>query len=355
MKRARHKRLKKLAAVAAVVVFALCALFLWASGGVQKPKTFDGPISDYAPDAAEPPRVSGSIVLLTWNISYAYGAGSEGEGYAPRSADELARRLDRIGAVIRDSGADVVFLQEVDFNSARSARVDQLRELARVTGLRYAARAVTWKAGYVPFPYWPPRSHFGAMCSGTAVLSRLPITANRVTLHPKPSSNSWLRNAFYTFRSTEVAEIQCGGRTLLAVNSHLEAWDKANRAAQAGALAATVEKLAASGCMLAFGGDLNTVPPEAAVKTGFPDAPDDYQNDTTLSILRNVSGIKDVIDESAYRQSESPYFTFPAAAPNRRLDYLFVSKEAAVADARVIQAGDLSDHLPLRAQITLTP
>jgi len=295
---------------------------------------------------------TGKMVVLTWNIAYAYGFGSDGQDYVPRAAEEMAIRLNRIGEIIRDSGADIVLLQEVDFDSDRSHHVDQLEELSRITGLHYGAPALTWKAGFVPFPYWPPNHHFGAVCSGGAVLSRHPITVNRVTLHPKPETNAWWYNAFYIFRYSQQVQIQWGEQIVWVINNHLEAYDRANRVQQANALAKMVSNVPNVAVMVIAGGDMNTIPPEATLQYGYPDRPNaDHRGDTTMSILRNISGFKDVVNVEEYLENEAAFFTAPAHAPNRRLDYLFIPEDTRVTDVRVIPTGDLSDHLPVRAEL----
>lgn len=269
----------------------------------------------------------------------------------------MERALERMAGVIRESRANVVLLQEIDFDSDRSHNVDQLArlaELSRATGLRYAARALSWKAGYVPFPYWPPRLHFGRMRSGGAVLSRFPVTHNRVTLHPKPRSNSWVVNAFYLFRFSQVVRIAWGETEVVIVNSHLEAYDTANREEQARALAATVRALAGDGeTLVIVGGDMNAVPPGSKARDFGDHTDDDYTGDRTLDVLGAMPGLREVAGDEAYCGNDSAYFTFPANEPNRRLDYVFASDRFAVRDARVLSAGDCSDHLPVRAELAL--
>jgi endonuclease/exonuclease/phosphatase family metal-dependent hydrolase len=148
-----------------------------------------------------------------------------------------------VGEVIKETKADIVLLQEVDFDSRRSGNIDQLKVLANITGLRYGAYALNWKAGYVPYPYWHPNRHFGKINSGGAVLSRHLIKINRVTVHPKPESNSWIYNAFYNFRLSQYVEIDFGEKTFAIINNHLEAFNIKNREEQASAMLWMVNEL----------------------------------------------------------------------------------------------------------------
>jgi len=348
----KRNTIKKVSIVLCSVLCGLVALFLWASGGIQQPETVEGLVYDFGTGPPSKQQGTSKMVVLTWNIAYAYGFGSDGEGYVPRTSEEMANRLKRIGEIIHRSGADIVLLQEIDFDSHRSHNVDQLEELSHVAGLRYAARAVTWKAGHVPFPYWPPNHHFGAMCSGGAVLSRYPITVNRIALHPKPNKNPWWHNDFYPFRYSQQVAIQRGEQVIWVINNHLEAYDQANRVQQANALAEIVRTLTNVTEVIIAGGDMNTIPPEATMHHGYPDRPNaDYRGDTTMNILRSISVFKEVVKVESYLENESAFFTAPAHAPNRRLDYLFVPENMPVTDVRMIPTGDLSDHLPVRVEL----
>lgn len=334
------------------VLCALAVLFLWASSGIQQPQTMEGLVYDFGTGPPAQPNGTNKMVVLTWNIAYAYGVGSDGQDYVPRTAEEIANRLNRIGEIIRGSGADIVLLQEIDFDSRRSHHIDQLEELSHIAGLRYAARAVTWKAGYVPFPYWPPSHNFGAMCSGGAVLSRYPITINRVTLYPKPEANAWWYNTFYPFRYSQQVQIQWGQQVVWVINNHLEAYDQTNRVQQANTLAKMLDMFTNVTGVVIAGGDMNTIPPEATMQYGYPDRPNaDHRGDTTMNVLRNISGFKEVVKVENYLENESAFFTAPAHAPNRRLDYIFIPVDTLVTDARIIPTGDLSDHLPVLAEL----
>ena len=342
--------MKKIFISAIGIILFLTTLFLWASGGIQKPGTSEYPAIDYG-SGEEVKPTSDKLTVMTWNLAWAYGFGSEGNGYVPKSESEMAERLQKIGETIKNSNADIVLMQEIDFNSSRSHHVDQLKELAKITGLRYAAKVVSWKANYVPFPYWPISNQFGAINSGGAVLSRYPITDNLVTLYPKPESNAWYYNAFYLFRYSEQVNIKFGDKNLMVVDNHLEAYDKQNREEQAQLLSDLVKNLKSD--IVIVGGDMNTVPPEATKKSDFPDGTDDYRDDNTLNILRGMSSLKEVIPIEDYTKNESAYFTFPSFAPNRRLDYIFVPIKVNVVSMGVISVGEMSDHLPVRAELDL--
>jgi len=344
-----HMDRQKILIIVIQVVVVLSFLIV-SAGGIQFSGVKNGDVYVWGREIQQGPPQNGKLTVLTWNISYAYGIGSSGRGYIPHSPKEFQERLARIGRVIRDSNADIVFLQEVDFNSHRSHHVNQLKELSQMTGLNFVAPAVSWQANYIPYPLWPIPHHFGKVYSGGAVLSRYPILNNQVVLHPKPASNSWLRNMFYLFRYSQQVQIQIGSKNVIVLNNHLESYDKKNRIFQGAELARLVELIDSSHYLIIFGGDMNTIPLEASVRRGFADdEKGNFSDDTTMEIICDIHGFKEVVSPQSYLRNEPAYFTYPSDAPNRRLDYIFVPDNMKIVEAGVLKTGITSDHLPIKA------
>lgn len=321
----------------------LVAGVVWMAGGVQSPRRFDAPVIETG--AGRPVVATSTLTVVVWNIAWAYGPGSEGTGSAQDEA-HFASNLDRMGHFLAEQKADIVLLQEVDFGATRSHFMDQAERLAQAAQLGYVAPAVSWVANWVPFPYWPPRDHFGRMRSGGAVLSRFPIELNEVTLLDKPQSNPFWYNLFYLFRYVQETKIRVLGAPFRVYNAHLEAFDLENRKAQARAFSRIVED--GPDDLVIVGGDFNTVPPESPRRADFEDEPEtDFSEDDTLAVLRSTGRLRDVFAE-LFEDEPSSFFTFPAADPNRKLDHLLVSPEFRVVSARVARSpGTVSDHLPL--------
>jgi endonuclease/exonuclease/phosphatase family metal-dependent hydrolase len=161
-------------------------------------------------------------------------------------------------------------------------------------------------------------------------------------------SNPWWYNLFYLHRYFQKVVIDVGGKDYTLVNLHLEAFDKVDRAEQARQL---VKKFQAEKVDFAAG-DYNMVPDVAAKKRKYPESEDDYEGDLSFGILKN-SGYDEVIPEAIYAKEEARFFTFPAWAPNRRLDYIFFKKGLKMMRAEVLPSA-LSDHLPLKASFQLS-
>lgn len=329
-----------------IFVAALAAVIVWMAGGVQRPHVVDGPIAE-VPGTTTSTETE-TLDVLVWNIAWGYGWGSEGSGTA-KASDHFETSIQKIGEVLRDSGADIVLLQEVDFGATRSHGVDQAVALAETAGFKYVAYAESWTANWVPFPYWPVSDHFGRMRSGGAILSRHQIVSNRVELLEKPAENPFWYNLFYLFRFFQTAEIQVGDRKIKVHNTHLDAFSRANRELQAVHIAAQIDGEDA----VIFGGDLNSVPPESNLKNAYPDEPKtNHDGDPTVATMRSIDGLADTIPPETFSANQASLFTFPAHEPNRKLDHLFASGAFSVEAAGVhTAAGAVSDHLPVYAKL----
>jgi len=99
------------------------------------------------PTVAQEPAV---LRVLTWNLHH--GEGVDGK-----------LDLNRIAACIRESQADVVALQEIEYMTGRTGQVDQPRELGRLCGLSsvFGKNLDFQGGGY-----------------GNAVLSRFPVRSS---------------------------------------------------------------------------------------------------------------------------------------------------------------------------------
>lgn len=282
------------------------------------------------------------LKILTWNTSYFYGEGSEGVNYRARDRAYFEQRLKETAVRLKEWDADVVFLQEIDFEAARTFGVNQARWLAEEAGYPYVAEAVSWEANYIPFPYLPFSQHFGSMRSGGAILSRYQLSDHKVSLLTKPQANPWWYNLFYPHRYFQEVNIHVGSKTFKLINLHLEAFSKVDRLEEAKLLKEKIinEKIDF------IAGDFNTTPEIAVVKSKFPNG-DDYEGDKSHSIILS-SGLLEVVPDDIYAASESTYFTFPSGKPDRRLDYIFYRPGLKMMKAEVLSSG-LSDHLPLRA------
>lgn len=296
---------------------------------------------------SENPTQVDTLRVLTLNMAYGFGLGSDGVGYLPKPKELIFERLNRITALLDEQKIDIVLLQEIDFDADRSGNTDQAKYLSERSSLKNYASMVSWNANYVPFPYLPISNQFGKVKSGGAVLSRFPIQKQTAKVLPKPDSNPWYYNLFYLHRYFQTVYFSINGQPLALLNTHLEAYDIENRQNQAEEIKTTV---AANLDIKFFGGDLNSLAPFAEKFHNFDDDyGDDYRNDKTQTILRNIPNFA----EPRQAVDNPDLFTFPTLNLNRQLDYLFVRDSIEVISYKVLQTEDLSDHLPILLTLKL--
>ena len=339
------KRLLKLIfAVLMLGVAGLVLFYFWASSGKLPPEQ-RAEVRTYSETATPSSRADTTLVVMTYNIGYLSGLTNNEAVRETRSFFE-GNLEDALG-FLAEVDPDFIGFQEIDYHSKRSYYVDQVDTIAKRRGFGYAAVAINWDKRYVPYPYWPPRVHFGEMRSGQAVLSRYPIVkAERIVLAEVDAP--FYYRAFYLDRLAQVVEVDVDGTTVVIINLHLEAFELQTRQRQAREVLDLLRSFAGRPVLLL--GDFNSLPPHAAQKSGFEDEPGaDFRGDETIALILGESGLLEAFPPQAYERDESLTHTFPSDRPTRRLDYIFYSPDRIEpVDWEVAHsAGTASDHLPV--------
>ncbi|PXY27265.1 endonuclease/exonuclease/phosphatase family protein [Prauserella muralis] len=239
------------------------------------------------------------VTVLSFNIHHAQGT------------DDVLD-LGRVARVIRASRADVVGLQEVDRHySGRSEWADQASELAGMLGYHVVFGANIDRD--------PPAEGRPRIQYGTAILSRHPITAWYNT-HLFRSPNQEQRGLLH-------AEIDVRGVPVHVYNTHLAASSQTDRAEQTGQIADLIGERRRAVLL----GDLNALPGSPEIST----------LDAAFRDAWPVAGIGDGA-------------TYPAEAPDRRIDYVYTSRDVRPVWARVLTTDPAaSDHLPLACRVVV--
>ena len=214
--------------------------------------------------------------------------------------------IDRVAAIIRDSRADIVLLQEVDRLTRRSGGVDQLDSLRKLTGMNGVfGKTIDYDGGEY----------------GLGLLSRWPITNHSLVPLAVEAPH-----AGYEARGALVAEIDRPGGRMRIVDTHLDASRPAYRTQQSRGLinAATNPEPADL-----IGGDLNSEPLEGVIE----------------SLI--AGGFRDLYPGCG----TPPGFTFPVVEPTKRIDYLLSSPAWKCLSATVL-AANASDHRAVLFEIT---
>jgi endonuclease/exonuclease/phosphatase family metal-dependent hydrolase len=236
--------------------------------------------------------------VATFNIHH--GVGLDG-----------ALDLARIAAVVERTGAEVVGLQEVDRHwSERSNFVDQATWLAEWLDMDVAFGANLDLDP--PLPGAPRRQY------GTAILSSYKIRETTNTLLPRPLGGEQ--------RGLLEALIKVRGIPVRVFNTHLQHDSQVERLAQVDRIRQVLATAQESVVLL---GDLNAT----------PDTPE-------------IAGLTDLLVDAWVTAGVGDGFTFDAATPHARIDYVMSSGDVVARTAAVV-ATDAADHLPVVVDLAL--
>lgn len=273
--------------------------------------------------ASEPPS-AGTIRVVAWNIAHGRGDTEQGirQNWMGGSRAERVERLERIAEVLRAVDADVVALNEVDFDASWSHGVNQAAFLAERAGY-------PWRVEQRNFDF---RAPFGRWAFGNALLSRYPVVhAEWMDLPPHAR---WERLVLGS-KDAVVVRLRVGRDTLAVVPVHLEFRAEDTRLRAVSALEAARER---EPTPMVLAGDFNTAPsdwPEVGPSTALGE------------LLRR--GWRSARAERPPSPSE---LTFPTYDPREARDWILVEPPLEVARARVVEgAASLSDHAPVVAVI----
>ena len=245
----------------------------------------------------------GRLRIMTFNI--AHGRGKSFHQLLQHSDTTLAN-LDNIAALLRDSGAHVVALQEADAPSFWSGNFNHIDHIADNAAYSQSVHGL----------------HVDAMglAYGTALLARLDLRdPQAITFDPGLSAVP---------KGFVVSTVNWPGNADVevdVVSIHLDYASAATRKQQAAELIATLQHRQRPVILM---GDLNS----------------DWQENSTVRHISETLGL------SAYRPEATDMETFPAFGA--RLDWILVSKGIAFRSYAVLP-DSLSDHRGVIAELEL--
>ena len=307
---------------------------------------------DAAPVPAE------DLTVLSWNIGYAgLGAASDffmDGGTHSRSADRdaVGRYLDGIASYLSDGAApDLILLQEVDTDAARTYGIDETTALIRNTGVF----AMNYSCPFVPLPL-PPQTPMGKVHAGLFTTTDFAVSeAERIAL---PCPFSWPLSTAHLKRCLLVSRLPVEGsdRELVLVNLHLEAYDDGEgKAAQTRQLIGLLQEEYEKGNFVIAGGDFNQAFPGSLEV--YPNNHPDLWEIPRLEEDSLPEGFRYVFDTDtpSCRLLNQPYD--PADLENTQyytIDGFIVSPNVTIDTAETLDFSfENSDHNPVLIKVDL--
>ncbi|MGV8093683.1 MAG: endonuclease/exonuclease/phosphatase family protein [Mangrovibacterium sp.] len=236
-----------------------------------------------------------SLTVMSYNVKYC-------SPYNSTTPD-----VDGVAAVINEAKPDIVFLQELDRNTTRSGKVDQLALLSAKTNMPYTyyGKAIDYQGGE----------------SGLGILSKYQLSdpqryeLPRVDLGP---------DVYVSYRIMITATITVNEKKITIATTHLELTQE-NRDLQV----PEINKiLSVSNYPVILGGDFNATPDNKTMQTFF------------------ASGFK--------KTCTSGCVTIPSSAPNREIDFILYRPELKFrVISHLVPSTMASDHLPIVSVLEL--
>lgn len=318
----RHlKRLRNFVLLIAVVVL---VPYLW-SRGLSPSRCIR--VRSHVADLEKPSTRPDSLRIASYNI--AHGRGLPFDNWNGESKDVRRERLDAIADLIREMDADIVVLNEVDFEASWSHKVNQAEHIAK-------------RAGY---PYWVEERNLDFRIVnytwrfGNAILSRYPVKQAKVV--QLPSYENWetsmagkKRAVFATFDLPTFQSQPIG-----IVGAHLSHRSEHVRNESAKMLC---DLAAHAGMPVFVAGDLNSCPPD------FPKSSITPNNENAITTF----DASNLFQRQPTTMPTIPEMTFPSDSPAQVIDWVLVPTRFDVINY-VVRDAKLSDHRPIYTDVRL--
>ncbi len=287
--------------------------------------------------------------IVSYNIAHGRGLAESNRDGGNRQ--ERKERLDSIGTLLREVDADVVVLNEVDFDASWSFGENQARYLAE-------------KANY---PYWVEQRNydfrvlFWTWRFGNAVLSRHPI--QNAKLLPLPASAQW-ESWLVGKKQGVLCEMEIKGQPIQLIATHLESRSEDTRVESVKAVLKILGKsnfdqsvsekskgdskesdktaLSQSELPTFLVGDLNSTP------THFPNSSVDTNNENAINLL-DVSGSFQRLPDQMPDEDD---MTYHSDGPDRVIDWILIPKDWQF-QRFVVHPSTLSDHRLIFSDVSL--
>lgn len=277
------------------------------------------------PDRTEADPLTDELRVACYNI--AHGRGLAESNWDGGDAVVRRTRLDNISDLLREIDADIVVLNEVDFDASWSNSTNQAQYLAE-------------KAGY---SYWVEQRNvdfrilFRTWRFGNAVLSKYPVKAAQLV--ELPGYSAW-ETVMAGKKQGIVCDMAIGDRVVRVLGTHLSHRSESVRVKSARVI---TEIAAASDVPIIVAGDLNSAPP------GFPESDSDRSGNNAIQILdRSVDFQRTPMDVPVTSQA----LTYHSVEATQVIDWILIPRDWRYIEY-VVDPSQLSDHRPVYTDAAL--
>lgn len=206
-------------------------------------------------------EIDNEISLTTFNVGYGtmdknvdffMDGGKMSRGI---SKEITLDNLHAIENILINLNSDILFLQEVDVNSTRSYKINQLEQFQDIFSDYSSNFAINYKVPFVPVPIDKPH---GTVLAGITTFSKFNITS--ATRYDLPGKSSFFVQLADLDRCILVNRHPVDNdKELVTINAHLSAYDKGGliRQIQLDYIKILLEEESEKGNYVIIGGDWN--------------------------------------------------------------------------------------------------
>lgn len=322
--------------------------------------------TEYTPADEEPIPVEGPgdgpgisvgkpFKVVSWNLQYAAGRkhrffydGGDAVHVPPADVKEAH---DAISSALAGIAPAVALLQEVDRDSARTGRIDQLPAYVSATNATAWSAASYHRAAFVPTP---PINPLGRVQLDLAILTRGPHR-NAVRKQLALMDEARPVQALNLKRALLTAEVPVDGldQPLAVAVTHLSAFSFGD---------GTLEKQVAElkrwmqsrpeGQPWILAGDFNLLPPGDDKHRLTVEA--ELYADSSNPVEALLPGLQELFGDDQLNPLYRTYLPYGTSEPDRKIDYFFVGGPLRVLEGKVLREhSELSDHLPVLATLVI--
>lgn len=268
-----------------------------------------------------------NLTVAAYNIAHGRGtAASDSEG---GNKEEREKRLEDIAELLKETDADVLILNEVDFDSSWSYGVNQAEYLAL-------------EAGY---PYWVEQRNLDfrflwmTWRFGNAILSKYPLTD--VQLVKLPAHSTW--ELILAGKKQAVSSvINFDGQRVRIISAHLSHRSSTLRIQSAKDI---LEHMQEKPLPTILAGDMNSMP----IQLVQPEVKSVQQ--TAIKVFKDSGQFTFPPIKVPLTK---PEMTFHSEDPKLMIDWIFIPKNWTF-DSFEVEASTLSDHRLIKANLGLSP